>query len=94
MLEEGGAEVRGGDQEYGRRHEHNPASYTQAQGALAMKMLSWEEPFTESIAGIRASEAGFIRRMARIRACNMALQFGGWRRASTCVALAVPHVLQ
>ncbi|GAX75678.1 hypothetical protein CEUSTIGMA_g3121.t1 [Chlamydomonas eustigma] len=43
------------------------------QGALAMKMLSWERPVSKSLCSIRKAEAGCINQMARIRAVNNAL---------------------
>lgn len=45
------------------------------QGSLAMKMLSWEAPFTSSINSIRAQEASFVGRMLQIRGLNLTLQF-------------------
>lgn len=50
-------------------------THVYSQGALAMKMLGWEDPLAKSIQAIRVREAHYQRRMARIRACNMALQF-------------------
>ncbi|GBF93736.1 hypothetical protein Rsub_06068 [Raphidocelis subcapitata] len=44
-------------------------------GALAMKMLGWEDPFTAAICGIRRQEVKHSGRMAQIRALNLALQF-------------------
>jgi hypothetical protein len=40
-----------------------------------MKMLSWELPFVKVLSGIRRQEAQQVRKMARIRAINMALNF-------------------
>jgi ACR3 family arsenite efflux pump ArsB len=40
-----------------------------------MKMLSWELPFVKVLSGIRRQEAQQVRKMARIRAVNMALNF-------------------
>jgi ATP-binding cassette subfamily C (CFTR/MRP) protein 4 len=45
------------------------------QGALAMKMLGWEEPFAKAICNIRGQEVHFAGRMAQIRGLNLALQF-------------------
>eukprot|EP00798_Chlamydomonas_sp_ICE-L_P022325 gene22325-29401_t len=44
-------------------------------GALAMKMLSWEKPIANALRKLRAAEASHIRHMAYIKACNLALQF-------------------
>lgn len=44
-------------------------------GALAMKMLGWEDPFTAAICDIRKQEVRHSGRMAQIRALNLALQF-------------------
>jgi ABC-type multidrug transport system fused ATPase/permease subunit len=44
-------------------------------GVLACKMLAWEAPLLAALAALRAREAGFIRRMNRIRAANMALSY-------------------
>ena len=45
------------------------------QGALAMKMLSWQAPIAEALRAIRRAEAGHVRQMARIRAFNNALNW-------------------
>ncbi|GIL44672.1 hypothetical protein Vafri_2198, partial [Volvox africanus] len=45
------------------------------EGALAMKMLGWEDPFAEALRSIRARETSFSRRMQRIRGINFAMQF-------------------
>ncbi|GLC33196.1 hypothetical protein PLESTB_000360400 [Pleodorina starrii] len=45
------------------------------EGALAMKMLSWEDPFADALRAIRARETYFSRRMQRIRGVNFAMQF-------------------
>jgi ATP-binding cassette subfamily C (CFTR/MRP) protein 4 len=45
------------------------------QGALAMKMLGWEDPFTAAICKIRSQEVRYAGRMAQIRGLNLALQF-------------------
>ncbi|GIL76011.1 hypothetical protein Vretifemale_5752, partial [Volvox reticuliferus] len=45
------------------------------EGALAMKMLGWEDPFAEALRSIRSRETSFSRRMQRIRGINFALQF-------------------
>lgn len=45
------------------------------QGALACKMLGWEDPLAGALRKLRGAEASQVARMARIRACNMALQF-------------------
>lgn len=44
-------------------------------GALAMKMLGWEEPLCMLAQSVRRRELQFLKRTARIKACNMALQF-------------------
>jgi ATP-binding cassette subfamily C (CFTR/MRP) protein 4 len=45
------------------------------QGALAMKMLGWEDPFTAAICKIRSQEVKYAGRMAQIKGLNLALQF-------------------
>ncbi|KAG2425890.1 hypothetical protein HYH02_014893 [Chlamydomonas schloesseri] len=45
------------------------------EGALAMKMLSWEDPFTSALRSIRGRETAYSRRMQRIRAVNFGMQF-------------------
>lgn len=44
-------------------------------GALAMKMLGWEDPFNDALKKIRHQEQHYLLHMSRIRALNMALQF-------------------
>jgi ATP-binding cassette subfamily C (CFTR/MRP) protein 4 len=44
-------------------------------GILACKMLAWEDPLLEHLRAIRTKEAGFIAKMNRIRAFNMALSY-------------------
>ncbi len=50
------------------------------QGALACKMLSWEEPLAAQLRALRGKEATHLAGMLRIRAVNMALQV---RRTTT-----------
>ena len=45
------------------------------QGALAMKMLSWQRPIAAELSKIRSAEAACVRQMARIRAVNNALNW-------------------
>ncbi len=45
------------------------------EGALAMKMLGWEDPFADALRNIRRRETHYSRRMARIRGVNFAMQF-------------------
>ncbi len=44
------------------------------QGALACKMLSWEDPLAQQLRDLRATEAKYLGQMLRIRAINMAIQ--------------------
>ena len=44
-------------------------------GVLAAKMLGWEGPLLQRLAALRAAEARQLRRMASIRAANMALSW-------------------
>jgi len=44
-------------------------------GILACKMLAWEDPLLDHLRAIRTKEAGFIAKMNRIRAFNMALSY-------------------
>ncbi|GFR41484.1 hypothetical protein Agub_g2175, partial [Astrephomene gubernaculifera] len=45
------------------------------EGALAMKMLGWEDPFAAALRDIRGRETHYSRRTQRIRGVNFALQF-------------------
>ncbi|GAX82138.1 hypothetical protein CEUSTIGMA_g9566.t1 [Chlamydomonas eustigma] len=45
------------------------------QGALAVKMLSWEKLFCQKLAGMRAGEAVHVAAMNRIRVLNTAMLF-------------------
>ncbi len=63
------------------------------QGALACKMLSWEDPLVQQLRALRATEARHLFRMKRIWAINMSIQvrrYGGLRCRSWRFA-ACPH---
>ncbi|BDA43779.1 probable cystic fibrosis transmembrane conductance regulator [Coccomyxa sp. Obi] len=61
-------------------------------GCLAVKMLGWEDAMCASLKGIRSNEALHAVKMARIRACNMAMFFF-IMPVSSFITFAAAHAL-